>query len=403
MNKTIITMLLCMLGPTLYAQKFENLALTPPMGWSTWNTFQADIDETLIKEVADAFVELGFKDAGYRFINIDDAWSMRERDARGNLVPDPNKFPSGIKALADYIHARGLKIGIYGCAGNRTCGGYPGSRGHEYQDARRFAAWDIDFLKYDWCNTDDLNAKGAYATMRDALYAAGRPMVFELCEWGNNQPWEWAAEVGHLWRISGDITNCWDCEVKHDGWSEWGVMQIVNMRQGIRRYAGPGHWNDPDMLEVGNGMTESEDRAHFSLWCMLAAPLIMGNDVRKASPETIAILTNPEAIAVNQDALGIQGFKYREEEGLEIWAKPLSDNAWAICFLNRNDQPYALQFDWSAHPIVDKITRKEIKFDATPYHLRDVWAHKDLGTTADALAAEIPVHDVLMLKVSKHQ
>ncbi|MCK5076056.1 MAG: glycoside hydrolase family 27 protein, partial [Calditrichia bacterium] len=290
-------------------QKYKGLALTPPMGWNSWNKFACNVDEKLIHETAKAMVENGMKDAGYQYIIIDDCWHG-ERDSLGFIQPHPERFHSGMKALADYIHSLGLKFGIYSDAGWKTCGSRPGSRGYEYQDAMKYAEWGVDYLKYDWCNTTGLNAEGAYLTMRDALYATGRPIVFSLCEWGNNKPWEWAKDIGHLWRTTGDITACFDCVVDHGTWKSWGVMQILDMQEGLRIYAGPDHWNDPDMMEVGNGMSLSEDRAHFSMWCILAAPLIAGNDLINMSKETIEILTNREVISINQDTLGIQGFKY---------------------------------------------------------------------------------------------
>ncbi len=385
----------------LQAQKFEKLALTPPMGWNSWNTFKCEISEQLVKDIVDRFITDGYKDAGYRYVNIDDCWMAMERDSLGNLVADPEKFPGGIKALADYVHSKGLKFGVYGCAGNKTCAGYPGNRGHEYQDALTYASWGVDYLKYDWCNTGNMNAEEAYKTMRDALFAAKRPVIFSLCEWGNNQPWEWGKDVGHLWRTSGDIDVCFDCEVNHGTWSSWGVMRIVYMHEGIRDYTGPDHWNDFDMMEVGNGMTVSEDRAHFSLWCMLASPLIMGHDLRKATKETAEILTNKEVIAVNQDSLGIQAFKYSDKDSIEIWAKPLDKGDWAVCFLNRNSKKYKIEFNWSEHQIVDNIAGREIRFDKDAYKIRDLWLKKDRGNTRKILTAEIPGHDVVMLRLTK--
>ena len=317
-----------------HAQKFDQLALSPQMGWNSWNKFADKVNEQLIRETADAMVASGMKDAGYQYINIDDCW-QGQRDAQGFIQPDAKKFPSGMKALADYVHSKGLKLGIYSDVGYKTCGGWPGSRGHEFQDALTYAQWGIDYLKYDWCNAEGLKAEGAYTTMRDALYAAGRPILFSLCEWGDNQPWLWATNVGHSWRTTGDICNCFDCKIDHKTWYQWGVLQIIDKQEGLRKYAGPGHWNDPDMLEVGNGMAVNEDRAHFSMWCMLAAPLIAGNDLRHISRETLEILTNKEVIAVNQDALGVEGFKYSAKDGVEVWFKPLSNDAWAMCFLNR--------------------------------------------------------------------
>ncbi len=359
-NKLNLTILIFLLAGcfNLYAQKFQGLALTPPMGWNTWNTFGCNINEQLIREAADAMVSSGMKAAGYQYLVIDDCWHSG-RDSLGFVYPDPVKFPSGMKALADYIHSRGLKLGIYSDAGNRTCAGYLGNRGHEYQDALMYARWGIDFLKYDWCSTDSLNAFGAFSTMRDAIYAAGRPILFNLCEWGNNNPWLWGRDIGHQWRISGDIAPCFDCEVNHGTYSDWGVMRIVYMREGIRTYAGPDHWNDFDMMEVGNGMSASEDRTHFSMWCMLASPLIAGNDIRKMSNETRNILTNREVIAVNQDSLGIQAFRYEVRDSIEIWAKPLAHGDWAICFLNRSMKTKKLEFDWADNLVRDDFFKLE--------------------------------------------
>src|SRR3972149_1355752 len=239
--------------------------------------------------------------------------------------------------------------------------------------------------------------------MRDALFAAGRPVVFSLCEWGDNQPWLWGKDVGHLWRTTGDIANSFDCEVNHGTWSSWGVMKIVDMRKDIRKYAGPDHWNDPDMLEVGNGMSVSEDRSHFSLWCMMAAPLIAGNDLRDMGKETIDILTNREVIAVDQDSLGIQGFRYNDNDnGLEVWVKPLSHEEWAVCFLNRSSETRRLNFDWSKNVIYDDFSKKTLNANKSTYSLRDLWARKNLGTTRNKLKAEVSSHDVLMLRLSKH-
>jgi alpha-galactosidase len=306
-----------------------------------------------------------------------------------------------MKALADYVHAKGLKLGIYSDAGAKTCGGRPGSRGHEYQDALTYAQWGIDYLKYDWCNADDLKAEGAYTTMRDALYASGRPIVFSLCEWGSNKPWIWGAKVGHLWRTTGDIYNCFDGVDDHGTYKNWGVLQILDMQKNLREYAGPGHWNDPDMLEVGNGMRANEDRAHFSMWCMLAAPLIAGNDVRSMKQETLEILANTEAITIDQDALGIEGFVYSAKDGVEVWFKPLGDEAWAMCVLNRNQAAKHVRFDWNKEKVEDKFARRSASFGTTLYAIRDVWKHKESGSTATEMSDEIPGRDVLMLRLTK--
>jgi alpha-galactosidase len=398
--KLYLFMLLSLYCIILQAQKFQGLAPTPPMGWNSWNTFETKINEKLVKETADAFVTLGLKDAGYEYLVLDDGWMAKKRDDRENIVADPEKFPEGIKALADYVHAKGLKFGLYSCAGALTCAGYPGGRGHEYQDALTYASWGVDFLKYDWCHTDNLKAEGAYTTMRDALYAAGRPVTFSICEWGDNQPWLWAKNIGHLWRTSGDITNCWDCEVDHGTWSSWGIMRILNMRRNTRQYAGPGHWNDLDMLEVGNGLTHAENKAHFALWSMVAAPLILGNDLRNTTHETLKIITNKEIIAVDQDVLGIQGFKYSDKDGLEIWAKPLAENAWAICFLNRKEDAYALEFNWQKHDISDTLFHQKINMGKI-YTIRDLYKKTIVGTTKNILKSEIPAHDVLILKLTQ--
>lgn len=382
--------------------KFKGLANTPPMGWNSWNTFETHIDEKLVKETADIMVASGMAAAGYNYIVLDDGWMTRERDKDGNLVPDPQKFPGGMKALVEYVHSKGLKFGLYNCAGTKTCAGYPGTRGHEYQDARFYASLNIDFLKYDWCNTAGITAKEAYATMSNALKTAGKPIVFSLCEWGDNQPWEWGEPVGNLWRVSGDIYPCFDCEHKHpENWSSWGVMKIVEMRKDIRKYSGPDHWNDFDMLEVGNGMTFAEDKSHFTMWSMLASPLISGNDFRKMSKETLGILTNKEIIAVNQDKLGIQAFRYSAEDGIEVWAKPLSDGNWAIAFLNRNDSAKKINFDWSRHLIKDVDFNFEANFKQQAFKLKDLWNNKEAGNTRKVFASEIGPHDVVVLKLSK--
>ena len=399
MRKTMLFLVLC--GPVcVSAQKFYGLALTPPMGWNTWNTFAGNIKEDLIKETAEVMLVNGMQEAGYRTIVLDDAWMAKERDAQGNLVPDPNKFPGGMKGLGDFLHERGFKFGIYNCAGIKTCGGFPGSRGHEYQDAMSYARWGVDYLKYDWCNTEALNAEGAYMTMRDALYAAGRPVVFSLCEWGNNKPWLWGRKVGHLWRTTGDIANCFDGVKDHGSWKSWGVMQILDMQKGLREYAGPDHWNDPDMMEVGNGMAVNEDRAHFSMWCMLAAPLMAGNDVRRMSRETLEILTNKEAIAVDQDPLGVQGFQYSAKDNVEVWFKPLSGGAWGMCVLNRSPRPQNIQFNWKGETVADAFSKREARFDATVYTVRDLWQKRDVGKTDAAFSGEVGAQDVILLRLT---
>ncbi|MBC7912818.1 MAG: glycoside hydrolase family 27 protein [Pyrinomonadaceae bacterium] len=408
MKRTLICLLTLCAYLTSFSQgnnyvqnyrKFEGLALTPPMGWNSWNKFACNVDEKLIKEIADAMVSTGMKDAGYTYINIDDCWHGN-RDSLGFIHPDAKRFPSGMKSLADYIHSKGLKIGIYSDADSQTCGGKPGSRGYEFQDAQTYAKWGIDYLKYDWCNTEGLKAEGAYKTITAALRKAGRPIVLSICEWGNNKPWEWGQTVGHLWRTTGDIYNCFDCIKDHGSWKSWGVMQILDKQDGLRKYAGPGHWNDPDMLEVGNGMIANQDRAHFAMWAMIAAPLIAGNDVRKMSQQTIDILTNKEVITINQDELGIQGFKKHEKDSVETWYKPLKNGDWAVCFLNRSKSIKSLEHNWQQEIITDDFAKRELNSKIAVFKVRDVWTKKDLGGTKKTIKATLPAQDVLMLRLS---
>jgi len=377
--------------------KYTEVGQRPQMGWNTWNTFACDINEKLVKEAADALVSSGMRDAGYVYVNIDDCWHG-QRDAQGFIQADPQRFPSGMKALSDYVHAKGLKLGIYSDAGDKTCGGKPGSRGHEYQDAQTYAAWGIDYLKYDWCSTDGLAARGAYTTMRDALRAANRPVLFSMCEWGNNKPWEWAADVGHSWRTTGDIYLCWDCEYSRGSWSSYGILPILDKQAGLRKYAGPGHWNDMDMLEVGRGLTFDEDKSHFSIWAMMASPLIAGNDIRKMSAQTRKILTNREVIAVNQDALGVQAWRFMNDGQLDLWAKPLADGEWALMFLNRGDTARAYRFDWAAHGIADDVSGHHAEFGKKPYAYTDLWSGAT-GDTGKPLQMTVPAHGVVMLRL----
>ncbi|HEV8443558.1 MAG TPA: glycoside hydrolase family 27 protein [Steroidobacteraceae bacterium] len=402
MNHSRLSWLLVALlvgSPLAMAQKFAGLANTPQMGWNSWNKFGCNVSEQLIRETADALVSSGMKDAGYQYVNIDDCWHG-ERDARGFIQVNAQRFPSGMKALADYVHARGLKLGLYSDAGWKTCGGRPGSRGHEYQDALTYAQWGVDYLKYDWCDTNGLKAEGAYLTMREALRAAGRPVLFSLCEWGDSKPWEWAKDVGHSWRTTGDIYPCFDCIQDHGTWKSWGVLQILDKQDGLRKYAGPDHWNDMDMLEVGNGMSVNEDRAHFSIWAMMASPLITGNDVRSMSKETAGILTNKSMIAVSQDALGVQAFRHAARDGLEYWFKPLAGGAWAFMALNRNQEARRASFDWMAEKVVDELSGRALDAGQSSYQLRNIWTGAAAGSTKKALSAEVPGHDALMLRLS---
>jgi alpha-galactosidase len=367
----------------------NGLALTPPMGWNSWNRFQCNVDEKLIRGAADAMVASGMKDAGYQYVVIDDCWHG-QRDAHGDIQADPQRFPSGIKALADYVHAKGLKFGIYSDAGDKTCAGKPASLGHEYQDAAQYAAWGVDYLKYDWCNTGTQDAHAAYLLMSDALRATGRPIVFSMCEWGTAKPWLWGAGIGNLWRTSGDIYDAWVSKSDKRAW-ESGVMETLDKQVDLWPYAGPGHWNDPDMLEVGNGgMTDVEYRAHFSLWAVLAAPLIAGNDLANMRPEIRAILTNREVIAVDQDALGQQGRRVAKDGDYEVWARPLADGGRAVVLLNRSAAAHPIRVSWEAL--------------GYPAHLsagvRDLWAAKDLAKAKGGFEAEVPSHGVVMVRIA---
>ncbi len=376
------------------------LAPTPPMGFNTWNTFQTKISEDMLKEMVDVYVSSGMKESGYQYFVLDDGWMSMERDQNGSLVADPVKFPHGMKAFADYVHSKGLKFGIYNCAGSKTCAGYPGTRGHEYEDARLYASWGVDFLKYDWCNTDSLNTPEAYKTMSAALKATGRPIVFSICEWGGHAPWLWAGGVGELYRTTGDITPSFVIDKNYGNWTAQSVVSILDKQIPIRKYNGPNHWNDPDMLEVGNGMTYNEDKSHFSLWCMLAAPLAAGNDLRKMSPQTRDILTNKEMIAVDQDERGISAFKMVMEDSLELWVKPLKNNEVAFCFFNRTAGSKKLNLNWKDLNISDPQSGLEIHFDNQYFTLRDLWLKKDAGKTDKRLERELASHEVIVFRLT---
>jgi alpha-galactosidase len=356
------------------------------MGWNSWNKFACNVSEELIRGAADAIVRTGMKDAGYQYVVIDDCWQV-ERDATGNIVPDAKRFPSGMKALGDYIHSKGLKFGIYSDAGRGTCQNRPGSRGYEYQDARQYAAWGVDYLKYDWCNHDTQDSQSSYETMRDALAKSGRPIVFSICEWGSTKPWLWAGGVGNLWRSTGDILDKWDAKEK---WGGSGVVQILDLQDGIESYAGPGHWNDPDMLEVGNGgMNDTEYRSHFSLWCLMAAPLMAGNDLEHMSDATKSTLTNKELIAVNQDPAGIQAKRVKKDNGLEVWVKQMSDGGRAVALLNRSEATADITAQW-----IDLGYPEQLK--AT---VRDLWAHSDAGVHKSSFTAKVASHGATIIRI----
>jgi alpha-galactosidase len=373
-------------APASSAAPPATLAAAPPMGWNSWNHFAAKIDDATVRAQADAMAASGLRDAGYRYINIDDTWEGK-RDAQGVIHPNA-KFPD-MKALADYVHSKGLKLGIYSSPGLKTCAGYEGSLGHEAQDAKTYAAWGIDYLKYDLCSLGpSMQAAGsiekaqaielaAYAKMRDALRATGRPIVFSLCQYGFDQVWRWGPSVGgNLWRTTGDITDKYPR-----------MIQIGLSQAGLSKYARPGHWNDPDMLEVGNGgMNATEYRTHMSLWAILAAPLLAGNDLTKMSPETLAILANREVIAIDQDPLGRQGDRLKNEGPLEIWTRPLAGGAKAVGLFNTSDLPANMALDVAAAGFKG------------PVRARDIWAARDLGKLK-AYRAVVPAHGVVLLRL----
>ncbi|MBV9341490.1 MAG: glycoside hydrolase family 27 protein [Acidobacteria bacterium] len=363
------------------------------MGWNTWNKFGCNVSDELVRSMASAMVKSGMKDAGYEYVVIDDCWQV-SRDANANIVVDPQHFPSGMKPVADYVHSLGLKFGIYSDAGSKTCAGRPGGLGHEYQDAVRYASWGVDYLKYDWCNTlATQDARASYENIRAALDASGRPIVLSICEWGKHQPWLWGNDAGgNLWRTTGDIQDRWGGKQKwpNGDCCSNGVLAIVDEQVGLESFAGPGHWNDPDMLEVGNGgMTTTEYRSHFSLWAILAAPLMAGNDLRSMTPEIHDILTNKEVIAVDQDELGREGRRISKDGEREVWARPLHDGARALVLLNRGSSEESVAVDW-----------KQIGY---PDHLgasvRDLWAHRDLGQFTGKFSAPVASHGVVMVIV----
>ena len=374
---------------TARAEALENgLARTPPMGWNSWNKYQCNVSDELVRKAAEQLIATGMRDAGYVYVNIDDCW-QGERDTNGTIQPDKTRFPKGMEQLADFLHARGLKLGIYSAAGAKTCGKRPGSLGYEEKDAEQYANWGVDYVKYDWCNTLGLKAEEAYPKMRDALQKMGRPMVFSISDWGTSQPWTWAAPVGHLWRTAADVGLCWEKSACINAW-ETGIVNILDLQVGLEIYAGPGHWNDPDMLQVGNGLGDVEDRSHFSLWALLAAPLFVGNDLSTMSAMTKDTLTNREVIGVNQDALGAQGAKARDDGSEEVWAKPLKDGAQAVILLNRGRERVRIKVRWA-----------DLGWPTGYTSVRNLWLKQEAGFFADGYSVEVAPHGVVMLRVAR--
>ncbi|MGB6974676.1 MAG: glycoside hydrolase family 27 protein [Terracidiphilus sp.] len=385
------------LAPVARAQQPQSdpleVAATPPMGWNSWNYFAGRVTQKDIENAADAIVASGMKDAGYIYINIDDTWEG-QRDADGVLHAN-SKFPD-MKALADYVHSKGLKLGIYSSPGPKTCAGYAGSLGHEEQDAKLYASWGIDYLKYDLCSfipavmqkqaPNDRAAQmrlmiAAYVKMGKALKATGRPIVFSLCQYGWDAPWEWAPALGgNLWRTTGDINARWDR-----------IYDLLEMQAGLAKYAGPGHWNDPDMLEVGNGrLSLAENRSHFSMWAMLAAPLLAGNDLTAMTPEIKSILTNRDVIAIDQDSLGHQARRIYADGEVEVWARPLLGGAMAVAVLNAGSDRY------STHPFHLNLAKLGLHGDQ---QAKNLWTGEDV-TLTNNMPLEIPSHDILLVRIA---
>ena len=368
--------------PALHKVADNGLARTPPMGWNSWNKFAGRVDDTAVRGMADAMATNGMKDAGYVYVNIDDTWEG-EREKNGNITTN-KKFPD-MKALADYVHGKGLKIGIYSSPGPNTCAGYEGSYGHEEQDAKRYAEWGIDYLKYDWCAARNLykdeEMQAVYQIMGEALLKVGRPVLYSLCQYGRAEVWKWGPEVGgNAWRTTGDIRDTWES-----------MSKIGFAQDALAPYAAPGHWNDPDMLEVGNrGMNGDEYRTHMSLWSILAAPLLAGNDLRSMSPSILEILTNREVIAVNQDKAGKQGRRVAQSGEEEVWARALADGGHAIGMFNRSAAPATVSVKWA-----------ELGLKASPKKGRDLWTHHDVTFNGAEYSATVPSHGVVMLRIAE--
>ena len=385
----LITGFLALVVAGPLAGQGSSLAATPPMGWNSWNHFRDKVDDATIRAQAEAMVKSGMRDAGYVYINIDDTWEG-ERDAQGNIQAN-KKFPD-MKALADFVHSKGLKLGIYSSPGAKTCAKYEGSLGHEQQDANTYAVWGIDYLKYDLCGLrDQMKTAGspeaankimvdAYTKMRDALKGTGRPIVYSLCQYGEDGVWEWGPTVGgNLWRTTGDISD------HYNRMAEIGFSQA-----GLAKFAGPGHWNDPDMLEVGNGgMNLQEYRTHMSLWAILAAPLLAGNDLSAMTPETTALLTNREVIAVDQDAEGKQGDRVTAEGPIEVWARPLAGGVMAVGIFNRLSGVETAHVDFRKLGFADGV------------HAHDLWKGADVGKLGPDYSVQVPGHGVVFLRVTK--
>jgi len=381
LRPVVLCVVLCCFSLVLVSALNNGLARTPQMGWNSWNHFHCTINETLIRATAKAMVTTGLKAAGYNYVNMDDCWAL-SRTANGTIVADPRAFPSGIKALADYVHSLGLKFGLYSDAGLETCAGRPGSLGYETSDANTYAIWGVDYLKYDNCNDNNIPPEIRYPVMRDALNKTGRHILYSMCEWGVDNPATWAPTVGNSWRTTGDISDNWASMLNN--------LDINNM---VSAFAGPGGWNDPDMLEVGNGgMTTTEYIAHFSLWAVVKAPLLIGTDVTNMSPDTLSILTAPEVIAVNQDPMGIQGRRVQRRNATqtEVWAGPLSDHSVAAVLLNRSPMAASITVNWA---------RIGLNLN-TICTVRDLWARQTItSSVSGSWTAAVPSHGAVFVRI----
>ena len=371
----VLVSVLCALG----CLALDNgLGRTPQMGWNSWNHFHCGVNQTVLQETADAFIKYGLDKLGYVYVNVDDCWA-RSRDSNKVVVPDPTTFPD-FQGMIKYIHSKGLKFGLYSDAGTRTCAGRPGSLGYEEIDANTYAKWDVDYLKYDNCNNQNEPGQERYTKMRDALNKTGHPIFYSLCNGGREDVATWGSTVGNSWRTTHDIRDNWES-----------IIERADINEKLVNDSGPGGWNDPDMLEVGNGgMTAIEYESHFSLWCLMKAPLLIGCDLRNIDNESLRILTNPEVIAVNQDKLGVQGTKRKIDGTNEVWAGPLDGGAYAVVLLNRGKAASNVTASWSDFG-VDPSKEADV---------RDLWQMKDLGNMKGSVTAMVPSHGVVMYKIT---
>jgi alpha-galactosidase len=377
------------------------IASTPPMGWNSWNTFGNKISESVVRETAEALISTGLKDYGYNYIVIDDCWSIKDkRDGNGDLIADPEKFPNGIKALADYVHEKGFKLGIYSDAAEKTCSGYPGSYGFEEQDAQLWASWGIDFLKYDYCNApqEQSVAMERYARMGEALRNTGRELLYSLCEWGNQSPHLWARKVGgHMWRVSGDVYDSW-INIWLNTWYSIGVDVSIDIANEVHEYGGPGGWNDLDMLVVGlkgkgqiagSGMSFVEYQTHMSVWCIACSPLMIGCDIRKLDSDTASLLMNREVLDINQDTLGIPARRVKQMGQCEIWTKPLADQSVVVSVINRSSRPEDVT-----------VKARDIGMLDTPKLARNLWTQEDIADFKIELTQRVQPHETVLLKIT---